>query len=730
MHVRTRAARYNFKFVICITDDSTKKWSVALFMSKRECVNNALLSVLSFIILLFGGQHMVLAAEVTAAPMPLLLAQAEFIDPARRETPVDLTGAAQSNNAANLSDEAPKEVEVVVDVPVKDEASMLDDFKFSLAPIQFGGDVSAGISRQSYIPGRTFSRNFSAVNLRAATYIWQPWFAQLNGGVGVISGKNYTGNQSLSDTSVVGNGSLAMFQQSRFPFSASHTVSDSRTNSAALTPNINFTTKSTNVRQSYRPLSGSSDTIASYNRNNSTILPINSQVGRESVGTRYNLQHEQRLPGYATRFGLSYDYNNLNIAASGNNLVIAKQANVSTQFSNQSLRADVRRNESKFNINSTNLQSHGSTLSHTYRPSSLFSLTTLANYDKTKSLALIDVSNRFLQAYTTAAWQPDADLPLFLSASGNFFDSKLETINPASIATPRTEFISKSRTANLNASYNANRNVSYALAGVYANTRAGLINNHARSGSGSASYRADMRQFGIAFYNWNANTAAVATSNTTQPSAFSLSAGLGHTLNAPQTLRGGSTLDLNAAQSLLVRDSRLNGRSISLSNNAGVSWRPLAGETTSGSVSFSVADIRIDGGDNRNHYQTVTLGVDAFNRSSVNSSASGMATLQWASNGEGQITKSANASIGYQHARAFDMQGLRYSLALSVLHLDFENTVTQINQLNRRSGSTLEQSLDYRLGRAFLRLNGTISRFTDFKSSSIFVLVGRNFGSI
>ncbi|MEQ1813433.1 MAG: hypothetical protein ABL860_03150, partial [Candidatus Nitrotoga sp.] len=183
-------------------------------MLKGGCVNNALLA-LGFIMLSFSGQQ-VLAVEVVSEPL-MLLAQAEFIDPARRTTPADPGGVAPSN-AVNLNEAAEKESEVSADVPVKEEASVLDNFQFSLPSLQFGGDISGGVSKQSYTPGSKFSRDFGAVNLRASTYVWQPWFAQLKGGVGVISGKNYTGNQSLKDTSVVGNGSLSVFPQSRFPF--------------------------------------------------------------------------------------------------------------------------------------------------------------------------------------------------------------------------------------------------------------------------------------------------------------------------------------------------------------------------------------------------------------------------------------------------------------------------------------------------------------------------------
>jgi len=424
---------------------------------------------------------------------------------------------------------------------------------------------------------------------------------------------------------------------------------------------------------------------------------------------------------------LGYDYNNLNIVASGNNLVIAKNANMSTQFLNQTLRGDVRRNENKFEANNTDFRSHGGTLNHTYIPSSQFSLFTLANYDQTKTLAATNINNRFLQATTTAIWQPEADLPLIFTAGGNYFDAKLETINPI---TPPTELISQSRSGNIGATYNANSNVSYTLAGAIANTVVGKNENSARSANGGANYRSNMLPFGIASYNWNANAAAAATSNTTQPSSLSLSGTLGHALSAPYTLQGGSSLDLNAGQSVIFRDSRLNGDSFSLSNTAGALWRPLAGETTSGTMSLAVADIRITGGDNRNKYQTITFGLDGLKKSSVNSSASAMATVQWANNGQGQITKTTNASLGYQHARAFDVKGLRYALTLSALYLNFDNTVTQINQLNRRSGSILDQSLHYNIGRAFVRLNVSNSRFTDFNNDSIFVLVGRNFGSI
>ncbi|MEQ1837932.1 MAG: hypothetical protein ABL858_06310, partial [Candidatus Nitrotoga sp.] len=109
-------------------------------MLKRGCVNSAL-RMLSFIILSFSGQNVVLAVEVTSEPL-MLLAQVDPtpVDPTPVDpTPVGPTGAAQPNNAVNLNEVAEKESEAVVDVPVKDEASMLDDFQFSLAPVEWGG---------------------------------------------------------------------------------------------------------------------------------------------------------------------------------------------------------------------------------------------------------------------------------------------------------------------------------------------------------------------------------------------------------------------------------------------------------------------------------------------------------------------------------------------------------------------------------------------------------------
>ncbi len=669
-------------------------------------------------------------AEISAAPK-LILAQVDTVTPTT--TFSEPSNPSSANGVDAQSGEAQKESEPILDEIISPEppaeAVSAEGFRYSLAPVQWGGDVSAGLSRQSYKPGTTYSRNVKAANLRASTYVWQPWFAQLRGGLGVVSGKNYTDTQSTNDTSVVGNASLAMFAQSRFPFTASHSVTDSRMNSSALVPGINYISKTSDVRQSYRPQSGLFDSSANYNRSTSTILPVNSQEGRESVSKRYSLQHEQRLPSNATRFGLSYDHNDLTVEGNGDNVVKGMQGNISTLFSNQTLRADVRRNESKFALAGSESLSRGGTLSHTYRPSSQFSLSTLANYDRSefRNASLTNSDSRFSQANTMMNWQPDAELPLFLTAGGSAFNSTLDTTSTAAV-NPR--FKSQSRVGNLGASYNATPNLNYALNGSVANTRSGNIENKAKTGSGSVNYRSDVIPLGAAYYNWNANGAVAATSNTALQSNRTTSAGVGHTWAMPKTLPSGASLDYSLGQSLLARDDKLNGRSSSLSNNAGLSWRPVASSTTSGAVSFSVADIRTVGGNNPNQYQVASLSANVLNTASVNSSTTFAASVQWTGNGEGQSTKSANVSAGYQHARAFNVRGLRYSLALSVVQLHFENSVTQIDQLNRRSGATLDQSLTYNIGRAFVRLNTSIAKFTDFESSSIFLLVGRNFGTI
>ena len=117
-------------------------------------------------------------------------------------------------------------------------------------------------------------QHMQLLSLRAASYIWQPWFVQVNSSVSVglaqLSGGGAEGADSgagnESSKSQVLNGSLAVavFPQSRFPFNGTLSIADGRTSdtfNSADTRSQRLT-----LRQSYRNEAGDTTYSGQYDR--------------------------------------------------------------------------------------------------------------------------------------------------------------------------------------------------------------------------------------------------------------------------------------------------------------------------------------------------------------------------------------------------------------------------------------------------------------------------------
>ena len=247
--------------------------------------------------------------------------------------------------------------------------------------------------------------------------------------------------------------------------------------------------------------------------------------------------------------------------------------------------------------------------------------------------------------------------------------------------------------------------------------------------NGSVNYTADMIKLGNASYNRNANAGVSFQSNSTSASNRTISGGVGHGLSIPYLLDGGASLDFSANESFLARNDRLTGQYRTLSHLGTAAWRPVSKGALSGGANATISDIRNVGGDEQLHYQAASLGVNAFNQSSANSTMTANASLQWTSNGTGQHSESVNANVRYTHARAFDVKGLRYDLVFNASKLQSRSTGIVVEQ-NSTASSSLDQSLDYRIGRANIRLALALARYGNASSKSIMLHLGRNFGSL
>ena len=659
-----------------------------------------------------GGQGLAFAAETATPPSSDQSAAADELEggaaPASPQTGTEISGVAEESAEAAIEEEVAAEVGEPVGPT------------FVLAPIAWGGDVSESFRKRIVEPGQPRLQNVQTVNLRAMTYFWQPWLVQVNGGIGVVNAKNVYGTSTNDDVSLNGGAALSLVPYSRYPFQASYYARDSRSDAGAIASAAN---RSTNfeVRQHYRPVSQSSDSEASYNRNQTVMQQIGSTASRDKVNSRLRLQHDFSLPGSPSRFGLGYDRRTFSGDVSDAGAITGLRGSYSTMFNNQFIEANTSLSDSEYAQDSSRF--NNVRVSHTYRPESLWSVATsaFASQSESLSLGLNSASTRNLQLNSSASWQPDEELPFYVSGSVRVSDAVYETST--------SSVISQSQIGSASVNYAATPNLRYTVSETLANTRSGGSSAGTTSTAGGADYNSDETQFRSAFHRWHANggfeyrTSSVVVPNTV------ISGGAGQGLRMPYALERGA-MDFNFNQALLVRKSGTLGQFNTLTHNGGVIWRPESGETLSGAVNFTVADMRAFG-DRSSHLQTANLGVNALHKAAANSSMTAGVALGWTGNERGQSSTSANVDVryNYNHARAFNVKGLRYTLTLQVSKFQLEDSYSR-NAVSSRDGYLADQKLEYAIGRAYLRLNGSVAKRGKLKNTLIVLQLGRNFGDI
>ena len=606
-----------------------------------------------------------------------------------------------------LGDAAPEKAAITPASP--------DEPMFVPAPIAWGGTISESFRKQKIEPGSSRLQHVQAANLRALTYLWQPWLAQVRGSIGVVNAKNVSGTSTDDGVSLSGGAKLSAVPYSRFPFTASYFVNDPRADTqvspAASLTYRSVTNRSTAfvVEQRYRPQSKSSNSLVNYSRTSSSgQTSAVDDGGREN--SRWYLSHNYRKRGTPTLYGGSLERKTSTVGASIPRVVTGLKGNYSTKYDVQSLAASAGYSQSQYgpeNLNSTHVS-----LQHTHRPASLLSVATSAfvNQLKLSSPNLNSSNGRTLQLNSTASWQPDEELPFYVLGSIRLLNSGYDTLTSSTI--------SKSQVGSVSVDYAATPRLKYRVHTTLANTRSGDVSARTTLTGVGASYNSEATKIGNAFRSWSANGGLDYRTSSTSASDVTVFGGVGQGLSLPYVLDKG-TMDFNFNQSLAVREGGL-GQTGTLTHSGGVYWRPLSSASLLNLASFSVADMR-SFGDISSDMQTANLSVSSLYRTTAYSSAAADAILGWSANDMGQSSTNGVVNIKYNHTRAFNVKGLRYALTFNVSRR-FDDT----------SGVSYgtEQRLEYAIGRAYLRLSASVAKQGRSNTTLIVAQLGRNFGDI
>lgn len=567
-------------------------------------------------------------------------------------------------------------------------------FGMGLAPIRWGGYTSDTFraTRSSDQPVST--DHSQRLDLRANSYLWQPWFATVNGGLGISrgvfdSGDNNTGE--VKSDSLTGFGDLTLFPQSRFPFSAAFSVSDSSTSSSLTTDDL--TNKRYSLRQTYHPETGNSNYSANYH--NSTLTS----------------------------------------KLSGDDTVETLQGSYSNSIGNHHFGVDADHTETSRSQRSEGLQLNAVNARHSYSSGGNLSLESNARIsDSTLRMRDANILStsaaRYLQVGSFASWRPKEKLPLNVTAGISLFNAQSEYSGALNE--------SKSINSNLGVTYQPTRNLSLGASGsITAASMGSGDTNIITTENANASYSGDPVTFNKFNYNWNVSGGASNMTSDTMGSTQAVSVGGGHGLNREYRVNEYSALNFGANQSLSSSWSGEIGQSTNINHTGTVSWQVTPSDSMSGSINLSATDTRTIGAQ-ASENQFISLQGNGHVQLTTYSSATANVGVQWNRQGKSAGDEDApvstalytNGSASYQHSRAFGVNNLRYSLLASInMQQSNARLLGDSNADANPMGYSLEQHLNYNIGRIDLGLTGSVSVQNDRENALLFFRIGRSFGN-
>lgn len=568
-------------------------------------------------------------------------------------------------------------------------------FGWGLPPVRWGGSLVSEVrADKSGDQPRRLQQNEIA-SIRAGSYLWQPWFAQVGGGLGLLTSKVRGGDggdpasnqaQNAKSIAVTGNAELTLFPVSRFPFNAHFDVSDSRASGEATTSDIRSTRFG--VRQSYRPLEGDTNYAANFER--STLE--SAAFGRDTVNA---------------------------LAASMNHTAGAQAFNFSGS----------RTGNTRSNTGERTALSQ-LTARHSYRPEPELAVESLASASSSDFRLLsggvpTDNRSQFAQANTFVTWRPEEDSPLYVTGGGRMFR--------AVIANNAGETESLALSGNLGATYALSRQTSVSGSATVTQLLSDATSALLTTQTASVTHVADPLGLLGFTYRWNAGANIANQTGSADGTQQNLGGQLGHNLTRDMTLGPGSQVSASLGQSLSATFDAATAGSQSLSHTGSVSWRLSRDAATTAYLSVLGADSRTSG-QNENRFQMINFQASGQAQFSRNSSAAASLTVQGVRQSTGATPSAgfsfnSSGNLSYHHLRAFDVPRLRYTALYSINESQFRTRLQgDVNAPRERVSQSFEQRLDYSLGRVAMRLSMRVAEIEGRRDALIFFRMSREFG--
>lgn len=568
---------------------------------------------------------------------------------------------------------------------------------WGLAPIEWRGQLSSSVGGSKSTASPASFSNSDALSLTANSYVWQPWFARVNGNLFLSRSLVSNGESRPVVTTISGGGGVDLFPVSRFPFGASYNVSSNSVSGAALANDVTFQRLS--LTQGYRPPTNAYSSNFGYDWSQFS----NAQSGVDTINRfsgSFAMAIQSDNPQNINANG-SYTVNDNSKTKNGSNYLVLQ------------------------GTHSLNLIDYGLLLNSD------------ANFNQSSQLSS-GVSNQVqsYQAGTSADWIPDDDIPLRVFGNARLYQ---QTAGATSATTV---------TLGGNATYTHSRNLRYDANARYFNTAVGGQQFSSVAAGANVAWSGDgySRTFGPWAYSLGYGaTSGLSVTTGAGASAASVFAGgnVGQGLSRAFDIGFGTPVMVSLSQSYGASYAQAIGIAQTLSHSASANWAFSQGADYSVSASLLGNDSRSFGA-SQSEFQSITANATGnivlSQFSSASASVNGglsrqgvSATQVGASAVPAEWIGTASGTVNYQHGRFMRVPGLFYDASYTVNYRPSSSRL--LGDLNAApSGFNLDhifrQQLRWRVGQLGLTLTNTFTYTGNAQSASIFLFATRDFGGV
>lgn len=560
--------------------------------------------------------------------------------------------------------------------------------RLQVAPLRWRGNLGFEQRLTTSGDGTQRAQSIELAGLELATFIGQPWLAQVRASLGVVAQQERAQGGPLEShagraraANLTGGGHLALFPTSRFPFTATFEQSDSRASGEATASD--YVSRMLALRQAYRTPLG--DQVYTASLESSTL--ISGSFGRDSV-TAFNASMQRR-----------FDVQTLDVAGA---------------FSRNRRSTAEGFDLARFSAR------------HSYRPTELFGVESFASFSgNDASAGGADFSSRFAQLNSFGSWRPDEESPWYVVGGVRLSDASLGGSGEAGSA--------RSIGANLALSYALGEHAHVTASASLASVTAGTVEHFVTTQSAAATYAPPPVALGGFGYSWTAGAALGNGTGGPEGSRQFVSVQAGQQLSRGLALGPSASLSGNVNQAATV--SRDTGRALTttLTHSAALALRVDPGPSSSAFASISAGESRSQGErDDRFRLLNLQLSgqLQLGAHSVVAANFTAQASRQHREGQEGSPTQAMRSgTIAYHHNRLFGVPRLRLQVSATFNDLQLESRLLGDAAAPRDQYSRLyEAQLLYAIGRLDLRLGTRLAELDGKEDRQFFFRVNRQFG--